>query len=687
MRGSARAGPRARTNRPRTVGRTGSIAPARMTVAAVLWLTTALSAGPPVSDTIGPDPSLCPIVHSECHVVGSRVSATFTKGAGDPVVVGGQFTFHFDPTELQLMSIHPGSHCDAASPFSQELFSSVDEATGEAFYAVGVALGAAGTSEPAAMACAEFLLLQPQSGDLCVISDLAASFLVDNAGNPITIDNSIECPGTPASPSASCGTVDVTEGCACPGNGPDCGFWDSACTLGVCGEQPAHCHPVPVNEGAGCDDGIACTTGDTCMEGECRGSGCTEQSLCVVTGSGCQTDGGKLMRVVMGFGEASIVGGQFSIRYDAGALTLLDVSPGATCDPDSPFALEIDERVNHFTGEVFYAAGVDFLEGAGGTQGPATVACLYFAAEGQGQGEVCVLGGVNPSETILVDGTGHVVQVYNQEDCPSDSPGDGLSCGTMTWDATCHCTPGTDDCSALSTDCRIGVCDIQSERCGVEFVNEGGGCDDDRACTTHDVCLSGRCRGFGCRDPSLCLGVNQCPTSTGAGEIAILIGGGDAVISGGQFTVRYDPAELDFVDIVPGAMCDHRSPFASELHQVVDEANGEIFYAVGVDPVEGSGTSEPATLACVRFNGPIFTPSGVCLLRGFNPFTTLLVDEHGQSIEINTADCPGDYPDPIMTCLEFCDVPAASSWSLIILAMCLLTAAKLQLRRGAAASR
>ncbi len=631
------------------------------------------------------NPSLCPVVQSECHVVGSRVRAAFVKGTGDAVIVGGQFSFHFDPGGLRLLSIEPGSRCDTASPYSQELFSSVDEATGQGFYAVGVALGGAGTSGPATVACVEFLVLARQPGELCINVDLAASFLVDEAGDPVAIDNAVECPADPIDPLLTCAAVDLAGACTCPTGAPDCSAWDAACGIGACDEQAVQCLATPTNEGGLCDDGIPCTTTDLCVGGECVGSGCTNQSLCAVAGDGCQAAGGQLMRVVMGGGQPVIFGGQLSIHYDVAKLTLLDISPGATCDPNSPFALEIDERVDHFTGEVFYAVGVDLLENIEGSQGPATVACLHFAAQGQGQGEVCVLGGVNPSETILVDDTGHVVQVYNAQDCPSDMPAAGISCDTMTWDDTCRCTPGTDDCSALSTDCRIGVCDADSGLCRVEFINEGGACDDGLTCTTNDVCLSGRCRGFGCRNPSLCLGINQCPTSNRPGEIAITIGAGDPIINGGQFTIRYDPAELEFVDVVPGAMCDHQSPFAVELHRVVDEASGEIFYAVGVDPMQGQGTSEPATLACVRFNGPIFTSSGVCLLHGFNPFNTLLVDEHGQSIEINTFDCPGDYPDPIITCIEFCDVPALSTWNSIILGLLLLTAAKLQRRRGAAA--
>ena len=122
------------------------------------------------------------------------------------------------------------------------------------------------------------------------------------------------------------------------------------------------------------------------------------------------------------------------------------------------------------------------------------------------------------------------------------------------------------------------------------------------------------------------------------------------VITGAQFAVTYDPTCLEFVSISPFG-----APFVFEMYEVVDEANGAIYYAVGVDPMGGVGTAGPAGLATITFNK--LGDCSCCILdfAGVNPENTYFSDAEGQRVcadgipseeicvidEIDL-DCPGN---------------------------------------------
>ena len=99
------------------------------------------------------------------------------------------------------------------------------------------------------------------------------------------------------------------------------------------------------------------------------------------------------------------------------------------------------------------------------------------------------------------------------------------------------------------------------------------------------------------------------------------------VVNGAQFTVNYDPDCLDFNSISPAG-----APYVFEMMEVVDEAAGTIFYAVGVDPMGGSGVADTGNLAIISFD-----KVGVCVdctldFSGANPANTYLTDDEGQMI-------------------------------------------------------
>lgn len=629
--------------------------------------------------TMGANPSVCVVVQEGCYVPGSMVHVVLELGEGEPVIVGGQFSIQYNPAILDFVDISPGGTCSPGSPFVLELYEIVNEVSGEIFYGVTIDIGGAGTPGPATMACLSFLVLERTDSNICVADGPLWNFLVDDSGFSVPIDNTEDCPVEGMPPSVSCDEVETSYTCVCPTGVPDCSAWDDDCNSGECFQPPARCEAVPANEGGPCDDGDACTTIDVCINGVCVGSGCTNQSVCVVAEEGCLAFEGAQLRLELGEGEPMIVGGQFWIQYDPAVLDFVDIAPGSTCDPESPFSLEIFQDANELTGEIAYAVGVDFARDGYGTQGPATLACLSFAFSGDWESDVCLVTGQSAMHSMLVDRLGVPVSIYNAETCPAQAPPPILCCDGVRMDEDCTCMPGTADCCALSTECLEGFCNEETGRCETVTINEGGPCDDGDSCTEDDRCTLGVCKGSGCTNPSLCILEEDCVNPGLPNEIRVRLGKTDRVVTGGQFSIVYDSTALDLVDISPGATCDPQSPFNLEVFEKINEDIGEAFYAVSLLP-GGQGTSGPATMACLTFIALKENPGEVCLFNGLNPFNTVLVNGTGTVVGIyNGEECPlYGYPPSFFSCTEVCTIPTVSEWGLVVMTLLLLVAAKIR---------
>jgi len=136
--------------------------------------------------------------------------------------------------------------------------------------------------------------------------------------------------------------------------------------------------------------------------------------------------------------------------------------------------------------------------------------------------------------------------------------------------------------------------------------------------------------------------------------MAVVLAASNELIVAAQISLSYDPAMLDLVDVRPGASCDATSPFTYELGQQLDAANGQLFYAVGEDPLAPpQGTLGPATLICLEFAVLRRSASNVCLNEGVNPATTLLVNSDGYGVPIdNIGHCLSPLPPPTLACKQ-----------------------------------
>ena len=385
----------------------------------------------PVAPTL--DPSLCVVVADECNVPGAKVDVTVELGYGDPIVVGGHLVFEYDPTALQLINIAPGGTCDPASPFTFEIAEIVDEVSGEIIYATHIdpAGGTPGTAGPATMACLEFVVLDRWDSSVCLLEGEGPleSKLVDQYGHQVSIDNSPVCPPVEPPPAIACGKISVAQSCVCGTDTPDCSVLENDCNAGVCNSDTVACEAVPINEGGPCDDGDTCTDVDTCINGICVGTGCSNPSLCVFSGGECDNTGRRTATIMLGDGDRSVVGAQFSLDYNPAVLRFIDIAPGSTRDPLSPFEIEMKRIVDEEVGEVFYAVAIDPFSGGTGTNCTSTLAFLEFQVIGIPKGDdICVFNNENPLLTLIADVTGHAVPVHNSEDCPTNAPLPAISC-------------------------------------------------------------------------------------------------------------------------------------------------------------------------------------------------------------------------------------------------------------------
>ncbi|MFQ5589537.1 MAG: hypothetical protein ACE5HE_00095 [Phycisphaerae bacterium] len=263
------------------------------------------------------------------------------------------------------------------------------------------------------------------------------------------------------------------------------------------------------------------------------------------------------------------------------------------------------------------------------------------------------------------------VECGDADQCTDDFCGDqGVCTSVPNFDDTVYCcNPATRELTQLDDGdpCTDDICDPATGSVGHPPAAVGTSCDDKEVCTANDTCDgSGACLGTDltlipctsdadcfesvcdettglceCLDqPTLCLTADRsdCYAEGDIVQINVELGYGLHVISGGQFSVSYDPSVLKYVSLAPGSTVTVEdpfveSPFGIEIHRIVDEVAGTIFYAVGVDfRAKLQGTRGPTVMAVMRFRA--LTPcssSDVCFFDD-PPRTTLLTDDKGSRV-------------------------------------------------------
>jgi hypothetical protein len=277
----------------------------------------------------------------------------------------------------------------------------------------------------------------------------------------------------------------------------------------------------------------------------------------------------------------------------------------------------------------------------------------------------------------------------DDDGCTNEECVEGMCVFTLTYDdSTECCAPATGTIAPLDDGdpCTLDSCDPLTGAPSHPPSPQGVTCVDGRDCTLDDRCDGqGQCAGddagtvectsdadcFGfscdpqtqrcsCGDtPELCLVAVQgalreegCFTVDEPLSIDVRLGSSSHTIVGAQFLIEYDPAVLDLVQIEPGSLIDAQSPFTQEIFRSVNEHEGKLFYAVGVD-LGGMGTRGPAILARLHFQ-PLeaCTRDELCFLSQ-NPQRTILTNEEGHQVLFTTC-CTGELSihgtAPWLTC-------------------------------------
>ena len=258
----------------------------------------------------------------------------------------------------------------------------------------------------------------------CVFHDRTAGYPCSD-GNPCSLDDKCldgECVG---------------------GSWKDCSDLDTGCSRGVCNEISGTCTEQAVEEGSSCDDGLFCTVGETCTEGQCSG----EANLC--------DDGEECTQDVC--------------REDQGICDhILQPKPGL----EGPF------------GDATCSDGLD--NDCDGLTDDADNNCIPCTATTE-----CDDGNECTDDTCDTNtGACHNDPVANGTSCS-----DGLYCTDpdSCQDGICHGEPR--DCSSETDQCNIGMCSESHSACEKQPANNQQPCDDGDPCTMEEKCVFGTCTG------------------------------------------------------------------------------------------------------------------------------------------------------------------------------------------------
>lgn len=345
---------------------------------------------------------------------------------------------------------------------------------------------------PTTNACVE-CLIDPQCPDGQVCRDLNCE---PKGLNPNECPATKDCAGLACGPDAvcgvSCGACDGQDACqdgqcvcvpACDGKqcGPDgcgglCGECNdgNSCTVDTC-DPAGQClfDPVPA-EGSQCEDGLFCTTGETCQKGLCKGGP-----------RDCNDPIGRQCEV-----------GQ--CNEDTNACEFRPAEAGKACD------------------DGFQCTVNDQCDGKGSCTGP-TKDC--------DDGDPCTT-----DRCDLVQGCKSIAK---NRDEPCD---DGLFCTInevcqFVGGATkLSCVGVARSCANLGDICNDAACDEINDQCVKDPApREGAICDDNLFCTVDDKCASGQCKGStrDCGDGLNCTGdlcdeaKNECVSTLDAGNCLI----------------------------------------------------------------------------------------------------------------------------------------------------------------------
>jgi hypothetical protein len=248
--------------------------------------------------------------------------------------------------------------------------------------------------------------------------------------------------------------------------GIDCSTIEApACSEARCNMDTKQCEIVST-DGGSCDDGLFCTTNDTCSDGKCLGG---EANTCNMTPEDCQ-------EVICNEEQKSC---SVAPLAEGAACTPVDLCQlGATCQN----GLCIGATNDCFFQPVPNDCHVSVCNPANGQCEP------QIGNEGQGcadANDLCTIGKTCSGGQCLGG---------MPKDCSNLTQGcfNGV-CDTMTGACVQQPILPGQQCAEATDDCNQGICDMQG-MCNAQPVNENGSCNSD-SCLLNQSCQMGVCQG------------------------------------------------------------------------------------------------------------------------------------------------------------------------------------------------
>lgn len=347
----------------------------------------------------------------------------------------------------------------------------------------------------------------PGTGVTCEASD---DLCLTVACNPETgaCDVSPAADDTPCSDGNACTTNDRCLEGVCEGRGVVvCSAVDACHLPGTCDPETGSCTNPEQPDGTTCDDGDACTNGDACDDGVCAGSEpvvCTPLSACHLAGS-CDPESGECSNPLAPNGTECDDGlvcttSDTCTAGNCGGAAMV-CNDGIACTVDACLETAGGCSANGSACACAEDADCDDGNACNGTErcDLTTLQCLTGTAKDcRSFDTACGTGSCNPS-------TGECFSQpkRNGTTCSDDNActrSDSCQNGTCTGRNPVVCT-ASDQCHAA------GTCNPQTGTCSNPAKANGATCNDGNACTRSDSCQDGACAGA---NPIVCAASDQC---------------------------------------------------------------------------------------------------------------------------------------------------------------------------------
>ena len=297
--------------------------------------------------------------------------------------------------------------------------------------------------------------------------------------------------GTTCDDGNACTQTDTCQAGGCGGSNPVvCAASDQCHSAGTCAPGTGLCSNPAKANGANCDDGSKCTTGDTCQAGSCSAGTavvCTASDQCHDAGT-CAPGTGLCSNPAKANGAGC---------DDGNKCTQSESCQAGSCGGGSPVVCLASDQC-HNPGSCAPATGL-----CSNPSKPSGASC----DDGNActQTDSCQAGscaGASPVVCVASD------QCHDAGSCDpangacSDPPkADGTDCsdGSLcTQSDSCQagvCSGAEPIVCVASGPCHdAGVCDPGTGNCSDPVSADGTACDDGDACTLGDACATGACQ-------------------------------------------------------------------------------------------------------------------------------------------------------------------------------------------------